>query len=514
MPMINSDTFPIRSIRTKSPKKIRVKSALINLSEVKAELCRRSFFYFIREFWPEISAEEFRPNWHIEVLCQELTRLAERVSRGDSKLYDLIVNVPPGTTKSITCSIMFPVWCWINWHWMKFIVASYSSALSLDHAEMSRDLIRSERFHSYFPELEIKQDKDVKSNFRIQKRAELPDGRLQILMGGNRYSTSVGGTLTGFHGHILIVDDPINPQQAVSDAFLNTANRWVEQTLSTRKVEKSVTPLVMIMQRLHQNDPTGHLLDKRKENVRLICLPGELKNYSEQVQPPELKERYTDGLLDPVRMGWGVLKDLEADLGQYGYAGQIGQKPTPPGGGMFQVDFFQIVDSLPHSMSFINQVRYWDKAGTQDGGAYTAGVKMIRLKNGKFIIVDVKRGQWKADIRERLIKMAAEADGSKVQIHLEQEPGSGGKESVESSIRSLAGFSVYKDRPTGDKVFRADPYSVQVNEGNVMLLRGDWNHDFIEEHRFFPFSTYKDQVDAASGAFMKLTQKRIARVIK
>ena len=96
---------------------------------------------------------------------------------------------------------------------------------------------------------------------------------------------------------------------------------------------------------------------------------------------------------------------------------------------------------------------------------------------------------------------------------MEQEPGSGGKESAENTIRNLAGFSVYAERSTGDKTFRADPYSVQVNNGNVILMSGLWNRDFIEEHRFFPYSTYKDQVDAAGGAFSKLVARKIARRI-
>jgi predicted phage terminase large subunit-like protein len=92
-----------------------------------------------------------------------------------------------------------------------------------------------------------------------------------------------------------------------------------------------------------------------------------------------------------------------------------------------------------------------------------------------------------------------------VVVYHEQEPGSGGKESAEATIRNLAGFVSMADRPVGDKVYRADPYSVQVNNGNVYVLRAAWTDDFIEEHRFYPFSTYKDQVDAASGAFGRLT---------
>jgi predicted phage terminase large subunit-like protein len=96
---------------------------------------------------------------------------------------------------------------------------------------------------------------------------------------------------------------------------------------------------------------------------------------------------------------------------------------------------------------------------------------------------------------------------------MEQEPGSGGKDSVKASIKNLAGFSVEADKPSGDKIYRADPLSVQVNNGNVLLVKGEWNHEFIEEFRYFPFSTYKDQVDSASGAFSKLTKKKRAGAI-
>jgi len=187
---------------------------------------------------------------------------------------------------------------------------------------------------------------------------------------------------------------------------------------------------------------------------------------------------------------------------------------VPPGGGMFKVDHFQVLSTVPAPVNFVQTVRYWDKAGTQDAGAYTVGVKMSRLANGKFLITDVKRGQWATEERETIIRETAEVDGSNCIIYHEQEPGSGGKDSAQATIRNLAGFSSHADRPTGDKVFRADPYSVQVNNGNVLLLNAEWNHVFVEEHRNFPFSTYKDQVDATSGAFSKLVAKKMVRSLR
>ena len=493
----------------------RMRLALNNLDTIKAERCRRSFYYFMRTFWSEVSNDEFYTNWHIELFSEELEKIAFNVANNKRKEYDLIVNVPPGTTKTITFSIMFPIWCWINWYWLRFITGSYSAALSLESAMYSRDIIRSAKFRRLFPEITIKQDKDTKSNFRVQKFQRI-DNSSVMLLGGNRYSTSIGGTLTGFHGHINIVDDPLNPEQAVSETELNKANRWISQTLSTRKANKATTVMIVVMQRLHQNDPTGFLLAKKKDNVKHISLPGEIRNYKKEVRPQELASKYINDLLDPKRMDWQILNDMEADLGQYGYAGQVGQRPTPPGGGMFKVDHFQIIDKMVADVNIVSRLRFWDKAGTEGGtGARTAGTAMCRLSNGKFLIIDCKKGRWAAEEREKIIRETAEADGKDTIIWVEQEPGSGGKESAQGTIRNLAGFSVYAQTVSGegDKVRRADPYSVQVNNGNVLLLRGDWNHDFIEEHRNAPFSTTKDQWDSASGAFAKSVGKKIASML-
>ena len=493
---------------------------LQNPYAVARQQCQKSFYFFFMYFWEEIASTELANNWHIKYLCDELQKVAEHRATKQPKMYDLIINIPPGTTKTSIVSIAFPAWCWVNWYWMRFITGSYSSPLSLESAEYSRDLIKSEKWKKTFPELTIKRDKENKSNFRVQKQVVInKNGVSRLLRGGNRFSTSVGGTLTGFHGDINIVDDPLNPEQAVSDTQLKKANRWCDRTLSNRKTNKKASITIYVMQRLHQNDPSGHLLAKKKRKIKHICLPAEIDNYREFVKPKELLLQYKDNLLDPIRIDREVLKEAEADMGQYEYAGQMGQNPTPPGGGMFKVDRFTILQALPAPNEFQSIVRYWDKAGTTNAGAFTAGVKMAKMKDGTFIVLDVVRGQWGAAEREKMIKQIARSDESqklrfnnlRTKIWIEQEPGSGGKESAENTIKNLAGFLAYKERPMGDKVYRADPYSVQANNGNVLLYQGEWNNTFIEEHRHFPFSTYKDQVDAAGAAFSRLNSKKMAK---
>jgi len=179
-------------------------------------------------------------------------------------------------------------------------------------------------------------------------------------------------------------------------------------------------------------------------------------------------------------------------------------------GMIFKRSWFTIVDAAPARPE--RAVRYWDKAATEGGGARTAGVVMT-LGGGAYYVCDVVKGQWSALKREAIIRATAEADGKDVDVWIEQEPGSGGKESAEATIRALAGFNVRADRVTGDKVLRAGPYAAQLEAGNVRLVAGRWNKDFIDEHDAFePAARFKDQVDAAAAAFNKLSETRLAGV--
>lgn len=513
-------TVEISKSNAKMPSKREIMEMLIQNPTLAArELCNRSFYEFFKIFWGEVSSENFKDNWHIEYLCNELQRMAERVALGLPKEYDLIINIPPGTTKSTIVSIMFPAWCWTKWYWMQFICVSYSSALSLEHAEKCRDIVQSDKYKALYPEIDIKDDKNTKSNFRLIKKVqEFKGHKERVLYGGNRFSTSVEGTVTGFHAHIIIKDDPINPHQSASKAELNSVNRWIDSSLHTRKVDKLISCDITVMQRLHEDDPSGHALSKPGRKVKHICLPGEVatKKDMESVKPSELLLKYKDGLLDPIRLNKDALLELEERLGQYGYAGQVLQSPTPPEGGMFKADRFTIIQTMPNPVNILRTVRYWDKAGTKEfergksiEPAYTVGVKIHMLSGERWLISDVKRGRWSSEEREDIIRSTAEADGVDVIVAIEQEPGSGGKESAQGTVKRLAGFTVMVELPKGDKVYRADPFSTQVNWGRVLLLQGEWNNAFLDEYRHFPNSRFKDQVDAGSGGFAVLTGKKM-----
>ena len=468
---------------------------LINRDQLEASIVRESFKDFVQRFWDTIVPEKLVWNWHMDVLCQYLQEAAERVFKGEPKKEDIIINIPPGTTKSSVCSIFYLPWIWTRMPTARSINASYSYPLAMDLSRKSRDVVTSEKYTRLFGDVGVREDQNAKGYFATEA-------------GGMRYAVGTGGSVMGFHGHFLVVDDPLDPNQAVSEAKLEAANRWIAETLPSRKVNKEVTVTILIMQRLHQNDPSAVMLRRADEGVatRHIKLPAEIQGSGfEQVRPRRLAKFYKEGLLDPQRLPRRVLSEALASLGQYGYAGQMLQEPVPLGGGMFKPDRIQI-DVPPPRADLIKEVRYWDKAGTAGGGAFTAGILMSRDSRGRFWILDDVRGQWDASVRERIIKQTAALDTRKVSIWVEQEPGSGGKESAQGTVRNLAGYNVHVERPTGHKELRADPFSVQVNGDNVFMRAGPWNKAFLEELEYFPHSRYKDQVDAASGAFAALVR--------
>jgi predicted phage terminase large subunit-like protein len=460
----------------------------INALKLRASVLRDSYFEFVKAFWPVVVAEAPVWNWHIEYICGEVQECLERVFRNRPKEYDLIDNQPPGTSKSLVFSVFQLPWAWTNMPSFRFIGASYSFPLAMHLSRLSRDVVKSDLYRKLFPEVQIRIDQDTKAYFANTK-------------GGTRYAVGAGGSITGMHGHAIVIDDPLNPNEAASEAQLAQTNFWISKTLLSRKVSKRVSVVELVMQRLHEDDPTSLFLEKG--GCRHLCFPAELRD-GYAVKPAAARRYYRGGLFDPERLDKRALEESRKELGDVGYAGQYGQNPVPPGGAMFDVDQITLHDArepLPH---FVKEVRFWDKAATTEKedsrAAYTTGVRVGLTEDGVLYVRDVKRGRWNTGVREKVIRTTARRDGPRVAVGLEQEPGSGGKESAEKTKRMLRGFRVYVVRPTGDKVQRAQPFSVEVNMGRVVLVPGPWNKEYVRELMFFPFGRYKDQVDASSGA--------------
>ena len=210
--------------------------------------------------------------------------------------------------------------------------------------------------------------------------------------------------------------------------------------------------------------------------------------------------------VSPRRFSLAALAEIRKDVGSLAWAGEYQGSPIPLEGTMLKRHWFSVVETAPATAQ---RVRYWDKAGTAGAGAFTAGVLMAAA-NGLYYVLDVVRGQWSAGEREACIHATADRDaeayGNSVTIFVEQEPADAGKESAQATIRNLAGFPAYADPAKGSKDTRLQPFAAQAEAGNVRLVRGRWNADYLDELCAVPAGRYRDQADATAGAFAKLAR--------
>jgi len=444
-------------------------------NKLSAERCKRSFYHFLQSFWAVIIDDDPIYNWHMEYLCDELQQIAEQVEQGLPKLHDVIINIPPGTSKSTICTVMFPVWCWVRKPSLKFITGSYSSDLSTDHAVKSRQIVRSDMFRELFPEVHIKADVDGKTHY-------------ETTANGSRSSTSVGGTITGKHGHIIIIDDPLNPKQAASDKERDTANRWFDTTLSSRKVDKAVTPTILIMQRLHEQDCTGHLLGKGKA-MHHINLPAEV---NDKVKPKALRANYQGGLLDPVRMGRAVLQEAKTDLGSYGYAGQYDQSPSPGAGGLLKCEWFRMYrpEDLPDGVVWNFVI---DPAYTKDDTNDPSALLAYCYHDNSFYIRAVESVHLEFPDLIKHIPEFVDKHGYTSRSKVFVEPKASGKSIVQTLKRGTSINIKESKPPTKDKIARVKDIAPVVECGRVHVLPG--MDSFLDQCAMFPNAAHDDEVD-------------------
>lgn len=455
---------------------------------IDKELCKRSLSEFIKQAWHVIEpSQPYKHGWHIDAMAQHL----EAVTSGE--INRLLINIPPGTMKSLITGVFWPAWEWgpMGMPSMRYVAASHAQDFSIRDNLRMRRLVASDWFQERWP-TPLAKDQNAKLNFQNE-------------MTGFRQAMAVK-SMTGSRGDRVLWDDPHSIEGALSDKERETTIRVLQETLPTRLNNPDTSAIVVVMQRIHERDVSGVILEEDYGYVHL-CLPMEfeIERRCKTIIGFEDPRKKDGDLLFPERFPRDVVERDKKIMGSHAVAGQFQQRPTPRGGGFFATDQFTIIE---HAPKIIKKVRYWDKAGTDGGGAYTAGVLIGKTSQDQYVILDVVRGQWSALKRENMIKQTAGIDGNDVHIWIEQEPGSGGKESAESTIRNLAGYTIKAERVTGDKETRAYAYSAQVEAGNVMILKAGWNRDFISEHESFPAGEYKDQVDASSGAFNKLTAKR------
>lgn len=440
---------------------------------IQAE-CHADLYFYSRYMFKERKKYRWLDNWHHRLICDKLMA----VFRGEIKR--LIINIPPRYSKTELTVTNFMSWCLGLVADCEFIYLTYSAKLAGNYSYQTRMMLEHESYQAIF-DTRLKTDSKAKDHW-------------QTTAGGTVYSAGAGGTITGFgagkmrssFGGAIIIDDPHKADEARSDVMRQNVIDWFTNTVESR-TNSPDTPIIIIMQRLHEDDLSGFLLNGGNgEHWEHLCLPA----INEQGEPLWVAKHTIERL-----------REME-QANPYTFAGQYMQVPSPLEGGLFKVGNFEIVDALPATAK--KSCRAWDLGATANDGDPTAGVKIYDGGDGYFYVADVEKEQWGVDEVKRNIKLNAEMDGKLTAIRLPQDPGQAGKAQAKDFSRLLAGYNVAILPVTGDKVTRAEPFASQVNMGNVRLLRGDWNKSFINEFALFPNGKHDDQVDAAADAFNHL----------
>lgn len=451
-------------------------------TELDAELLRRSLAEFVKKAWPLI--EPSKPlswNWHLDAICAHLQAVTE------GRIRRLIINQPPGTAKSSIVSCLWPAWSWCKFPHTRWLFASHKDQLALRDSVRRRRIFSSAWFTDRWP-MALSDDVNTKHEFT----------------NGNQGSMMSMGTsgVTGFRGDMLVLDDPNSASDPESELERQTKLDWYDAEWSTRGNKGHAQ--VIVQQRVHESDITGHVLGRKDADWVHLRLPMEYESGEACSTPIGWKDpRTEDGqLLWPEFYGPKEIAEAKK-RGIYYYAGQYQQRPSPRGGGMFKVDVLKRGKKLVGSPYAKLTVRAWDLAATEKKTSKrTAGVLLSKDVEGRYWIEHVVLGKWRPDERNATMKATAQVDGN-IQILFEHEGGSSGEDQALAIARLLAGKRVEAVKVTGDKVTRADAVAAQCNLGNVTVIAdGTWDHEtFLAELETFPNGDYKDQVDALSLAF-------------
>jgi predicted phage terminase large subunit-like protein len=473
-------------------------AAELERREKEREECEQSFLAFARCAWPHVvPGEQYRHGRHIDVMVDHL----EGVRLG--QIPGLIINVPPGHSKSVLCSILWPAWLWIqNPHW-RFITATYAAGLSTRDAIKMRELVTSDWYQGHWGKrVAIDPVRDTQVDFWTTQR-------------GQRFSTSTGGTLTGQHAHVQLIDDPLNAVDASSAASRTRANEWLSQALSSRWVPGNPTRFVLIMQRLHEEDPTGYLL--KQGGYEHLCLRAEYEPGIYSTSRGEYEWRQEPGeILWPELYPRARIDALKRALGSYGTAGQLQQRPAPAEGGLLKRANWQRFDPR-YPPKFDKVIQSWDlrfkrTTSEQDRkgprGDYVVGV-VLGKAGANIYLLDVVRGLWGfGDSKAELLKLSAKWPQAYAKL---VENKANGPALVDDLGGQVQGLKLVE--PQGDKLQRVEAIA-PLHEAFNLYLPSDapWLAAFEDECASFPNGAHDDQLDAYTQGVIYLRDTATARL--
>lgn len=385
------------------------------------------------------------------------------------------------------CSHFFPAWYLGTWPDKRIILASYEASFAESWGRKARDVI--EEVGMEFWGVKTRDDSSAAARWDIAGHV------------GGMITAGVGGAVTGRGANVLLIDDPVkNADEANSLTYRQKTWDWFQSTAYTRLEPNGA--IVLIQTRWHADDLGGRILQEVEhggEEWECINLPA-------IAQEGDALGREPGSALWPERYGVEQLDGIRQAVGAYVWGALYQQSPITREGGMFQREWFPVVDVPPANLSKV--VRYWDMAATEPTKGrdpdYTVGMKVARNGDGHYYVLDMRRDRLSPQGNEALIKQTTQLDGVETEAWMEEEGGSSGKSIIDYYIRLLAGYAFRGIRSTGDKQARANPVSSQAAAGNIRLVRGPWVNEFLDEIEAFPHGSHDDVVDGLSGAVKML----------
>ncbi|MBK7951187.1 MAG: phage terminase large subunit [Deltaproteobacteria bacterium] len=418
----------------------------------------------------------FRPNWHIEAIAHEL----EQVLRGKNQR--LIINIPPRNLKSICASVAFPAFALGFDPTLRILCVSYSIELAAKHSRDCRAVMESPWYKEAFPKTRLSPKRNTELEFETTAR-------------GSRLATSVGGTLTGRGGNLIIIDDPLKPEDAQSETRRATVNAWFDSTLSSRLDQKTEDSIVIVMQRLHCDDLVGHVLE-RDRSWRVLKLPA----IAEEPAVIDLghglvHRREVGDVLHPAREPRVILEQVKLQQSSLTFSAQYQQAPVPPGGALIQEKWFRRYGRRPEPESGDQIIQSWDIASkTGANNDYTVCTTWLHRGTDLYLLHVLRERLEYPDLLRRVVAYRKEYRPRKVLI---EDAGTGTP--LIQDVNRNGGFRAEAIQPVRDKLVRLDAVTDLIEGGYVILPESaSWLGEFMAEILAFPNGRHDDQIDSLS----------------
>lgn len=463
--------------------------------DIKREVLKSSYFEFFKWAFDILHpGQPYKDNFHVKYLCDVLQEEVERMLRNEEKDKDLLINIPPRTSKSLIFSVCFLPWAWLHMPNLKFITVSFDAQLALLNSQLSRDIIAAQEFQELFGDIfYIRPDIDSKGLFTNN-------------FGGYRLSRTTGQNCTGFSAHIILVDDPDSAMSVYSENERSFVHKYYFEALYNRLTPPDFGFRAIIQQRLHEMDLTGAVLERQPTSYHHICLPAEVTS---RLKPASLQELYVDGLLDPNRLHRGILSQFKQTLGTNNYTGQYLQAPAPDEGGIFKKEWFDIVeahtlqrDPMNHPVHFILDTAYTDKQQNDPTAIFTCFVK-----DNILYILDVQEVWMEFPVLVEHIKTHAAKFQYNPQASKFYIEGKASGKSIIQQLKISTMFNIIELEPKGSKIERANSITPICEGRRVKIVNGPYKESFLNQLTAFPNAAHDDQVDTLVYGVQRLLQK-------